>query len=208
MSRIRVLGVDPGFANIGLFGITRLSPGVKAEFSRLILTEKGNEGSEGQYEDDLRRLELIEAEFVLALDDFKPDVVASERTPSLRNAQATRQIACAFGAMHAISRRRGLPFLIFHPEDIKFELCGSRKAKKPKLAKALKGIFPTFSDWPKAKKKATTTKHGGYSMITHVVDAGGAAILASKLDLDALLDQHPLRVTVTEVVLPQSGSPT
>lgn len=201
MSRIRILGIDPGFANIGIFGLTRLSPGVKAEYSRLILTEKMNEGTEGQYQDELRRLDQIEAEFVVALDEFKPDVVAAERYASLRSAQVTRQLALAFGGMHALVRRRGLPFFIFDPEEIKFEMCGDRKAKKPKMVKALKSLFPAFKGWPKV-----TGKIRAGVAITHVVDAAGAAVLASKLDLDARLNKP--RFVVTEVTEAPPASPS
>jgi Holliday junction resolvasome RuvABC endonuclease subunit len=197
MSRIRVLGIDPGFANIGLFGLTRLSPGVKAEWCRLILTEKDDK-AEGVYKDEVRRLDRIEVEFSMALDDYRPDVVASERYASVQNAISTRQIALAFAAMHALARRRGLPFLIFDPEQIKMEMCGSRKAKKPAMVRALKGMFPGFGNWPSLsdKKRSKTVKKS--DALCHIVDAAGAAVLASKLDLDAEIARSP-RVTVVEI---------
>lgn len=197
MSKLRVLGIDPGFKNIGLFGLTRLSPGVKAEFARLILTEKKNKGREGQYHDELRRLDEIEAAFALAIDEFKPDVIGAERYASLRSAQVTRQLALAFGGMHAIARRRGLPFLIFDPEEIKMELCGSRKAEKPKMVRALKNLFPTFQGWPELSTKKRTKVVKKDDVLCHIVDAAGAAVLASKQDLDAL--RNPSRITVVEI---------
>lgn len=182
MSKLKVLGIDPGFANIGIFGMT-LSMGMKAEFAKLILTEKHNHGSEGQYADEMRRLDEIEVAFDAILDEFQPDLVAAERTASLRNAQATRQLAFAFGAMHHAARRRGLTVLIFNPEDIKAELTNDRKADKAKMARALIGLFPAFKGWPELgsrKRKTKNAKITATDSVAHVVDAAGACVTARR----------------------------
>jgi len=197
MNPVKLLGLDPGFANLGVFGMT-LGLGMKAEFARLILTEKNPKMPEGgEYIDEFKRLDEIEVAWEAVLDEFKPDVVAAERHASLRNAKACRQLALAFGAMRARALKRGIPFLWFHPEDIKEEVCGDRKADKAKMAKRLVGAFPSFNGWPElgnrkkqtAKRKVVIKKDDS---VAHVVDAAGACMCARKHPVvEALLRGAP-----------------
>jgi Holliday junction resolvasome RuvABC endonuclease subunit len=164
---VKLLGIDPGFANLGLFGAHLFVLGAKPAFCKLILTKK-DKGKRHlrQYDDDTRRLEQIEQEFEATLDEFAPDIVSSERFPSLRSNQATRQLALAFAAMHALTRRRKIPFLIHEPEDLKWEMCKSRTASKEDMATAVKRLFPGFKGWPPSKK------------VEHVIDAAAACLRA------------------------------
>jgi Holliday junction resolvasome RuvABC endonuclease subunit len=173
---VRVLGLDPGFANIGLFGLTLYPIGEHANFVKVITTKKESKKRRlRQYDDETRRLEQIEREFDAVLTDFNPDIVSAEQFATLRNAGTTRQIALAYGAMHALAKRRNIHFLAFGPQEIKLEIAGKRSATKTAIFDALKKKFPAFDAWPTTKK------------LEHVSDAGGAALLARYDPLVGLL---------------------
>lgn len=165
---VRVLGVDPGFAHIGLMGVEHLSIGASALFARAVVTKPGaKKRGLRQPDDDTRRLEIIRAEFGAAMDETSPAVVAMERVPRIpRNPKATRQCALAWSVMWTIARERGIPVLVCEVEDIKYEVCKNRGASKDDMVKALKRRFITFDQWPDSKN------------VEHVADAGGAALLA------------------------------
>lgn len=165
---VLVLGVDPGFANIGVMAVELLSVGAKARFVESIVTKKDSKKRNLRQEsDDTRRLELIRVEFSCLLDRIKPQVAAFERVPRIaKNPTATRQCALGWACMWTVCRDHGLPVLVFEPEDIKYEVCKNRSASKEDMVKALKARFPGFKGWPDTKK------------VEHVADAGGAALLA------------------------------
>jgi Holliday junction resolvasome RuvABC endonuclease subunit len=167
---VRILGVDPGFANIGVMGINLLSHGAKAMFADAIITKsEGKKRNLRQESDDTRRLEQIRVEFGVVVDNVQPQVAAFERVPRIRmNPTATRQCALGWSTMWTVCRERGIPVLVFEPEDIKYEVCKDRGASKTDMVKALQARFPGFKGWPDTKK------------IEHICDAGGAALLARR----------------------------
>jgi Holliday junction resolvasome RuvABC endonuclease subunit len=164
-SVVRIMGVDPGFANLGLFGLVLDSKGnLTGEFAEVVQTKKSPKKINlRQYDDEIRRLTEIERAIQGRLDTFKPDLVASERFASLRSAQTTRQIALVFGALHALAWARDLPFLLFEPGDVKREVCGNRSASKIQVIRTLQKELAPFAGWPDGKK------------VEHVADAAGAA---------------------------------
>jgi Holliday junction resolvasome RuvABC endonuclease subunit len=165
-----VLGVDPGFANIGVMAVELLSVGAKAIYAEAIFTKpEGKKRNLRQESDDTRRLDMIRTEFGAIVEKVKPRVCAFERVPRIaRNPTATRQCALGWSCMWTICRERGLPVLIYEPEEIKYEVCKDRGASKDDMVKALKSRFPGFKGWPDSKK------------VEHVADGGGAALLARR----------------------------
>lgn len=163
-----VLGVDPGFANIGLMGIKLRALSAAIVYAKYIGTKKPPKKKRKlrETDDDIRRLEIICVEFSAALDEVQPDVVAMERVPRLRNAAANRQCATAWGAMYCEARSRGIPVLVYDTDEIKIAVTGKAQASKELMVKAMKKKFPTFKDWPSKTK------------VEHVADAGGAALCA------------------------------
>lgn len=165
---VTVVGVDPGFANIGVMALSLLPIGAKAIAATAIITKpEGKKRNLRQESDDTRRLEAIRIEFSDFLNKTKPQIAAFERVPRIqKNPTATRQCALGWACMWTLCRERLIPVLVFEPEDIKYEVCKNRSAGKSDMVKALKSRFPGFKGWPDSKK------------IEHVADAGGAALLA------------------------------
>jgi crossover junction endodeoxyribonuclease RuvC len=166
--KVTVLGIDPGFANIGLMSIQLQGRKSKALATFSIETKKPPKKRRTlrEADDDVRRLEEIEDRFRVIMEEVNPDIVAMERVPRLKNASATRQCALAWGAMHAICRNGKIPVLIYDTDVIKKRVTGDKQASKVKMVNALKKIFPRFKDWPEGKR------------VEHVADAGGAALCA------------------------------
>ena len=167
---VRVLGVDPGFRNLGLFGLRLTGIGsISASFAKVITTKKVNKKHRIlEADDEIRCLEEIERAFKDALSTFMPDVVITEERPKLRSNQATAVVAMAFAALHAITRANGIPFIVVSIPDIKLCVTGDRSASKADMVKALKGKFPGFKGWPDSAR------------VEHVADAGGAALCAQR----------------------------
>lgn len=165
---VTVLGIDPGFANIGLMAIQLKGPKRKVIATFSIETKKPPKKKRTirEADDDIRRLNEIEMQFHEIMEEIRPDVVAMERVPRLRNPAATRQCALAWGAMHAICRSGKIPVLIYDTDAIKKRVTGDKQASKAKMVKGLKKIFPRFRGWPEGKR------------VEHVADAGGAALCA------------------------------
>jgi len=177
LSGVIVLGVDPGFANIGLMVIRFTAEGgCAAKFALDLHTEPGGK-KRGlrEVEDDERRLEIIQREFTRVLAEVRPDVVAAERCPSLRNPSAQRKTALGYATMRTIARGKNLPWLTFEPNDIKQRVTGKRSATKDEMIAGLKRLFPTFRGWPTTKR------------VEHVADAGGAALCAERDPLVEML---------------------
>jgi crossover junction endodeoxyribonuclease RuvC len=179
-----VLGVDPGFANIGLMGIKLRKLSAAATYAKHIGTKKPPKKKRKlrETDDDIRRLEIIGNEFSDALDEVKPDVVAMERVPRLRNPGSNRQCATAWGAMYREARRRGIPVLVYDTDEIKIAVTGKSQASKELMVKSIKKMFPTFKGWPSKTK------------VEHVADAGGAALCAkSDPSVELLLRERSKR---------------
>lgn len=163
-----VLGIDPGFAHIGLMVIEHLRLGARAISADVILTKpEGKKRNLRQESDDTRRLELIRTEFTTFLEKVNPAVVAIERVPRIaKNPKTTRQCALGWACVWTIVRAKGIPALVYEPEDIKYEVCKDKQASKSDMVRALKNRFPTFDEWPDTKN------------VEHIADAGGAALVA------------------------------
>jgi len=187
MSKIRIAGGDPGFANIG-FGVVDLYAIGGSELVGLqsVKTAKGK-GKVNQIDDELRRLHEIEDALIEFLDEHRPDVFAMEepgkclmkRPPTCRckgnkptwqtNPTLLRTSSLMWGSVSGICRVRGIYVVKYTSQEIKKSLCNKKSASKEDIQKAVKEMFPTFKDWPKAK-----------SRIEHVADAVGAAVTAFK----------------------------
>lgn len=167
MSRVVILGVDPGFANIGVMAIKLTKNRRSVKRAEFIGTKPaGKKRKIRDADDDTRRLEEIRIAFRKTLAEVCPNVVAMERVPRLRNPKANRQCALAWAAMYTCAREKGLPVLVYDTDEIKETVTGKKTASKESMVTCLQALFPNFKDWPEGSK------------VEHVCDAGGAALCA------------------------------
>ncbi len=175
MSRLRIVGVDPGFANVGFSILDLFSVGgMDLVDTRLVTTKRDKK----QADDEQLRLTHIEDEFRAFIDGKDIDILSIEApTAGLMpgrgakggwgvNPITVRTSALVWGAIHGICRDRGIYCVKIGLGDIKKVLCGKKTASKQDVIDAVKDKFPTYDGWPTTKK------------VEHVADAVGIALLA------------------------------
>jgi len=180
MSKIRIGGCDPGFANAA-FSVLDLFPVGASTLlgTRLVVTSKGK-GKFRLIDDELRRLREIEDALIAFLDEWHPDVWAMEepgkclmrrpggggKTEWATNPSLLRTSCLMWGSVSGICRSRGIYVVQYGSQAIKKAICGSNKASKTDMEKEIKRRYGGYKGWATSKK------------IEHEVDSVGAAVTA------------------------------
>ena len=172
MQGLRILGVDPGLANMGL-ALMLYQPGIGVELEELKLIETKKEDKKRKLRakaDDLRRLEIIRIEFSLIVRTWAPDVVAFEEVPNIPNSTLVRKIALAWGTCWALATdRAGVVSFEYPITDLKVAVTGKRTASKQEMVETLSQRYVGLQDAEIAASKKE-----------HVADAMAAALLAAQ----------------------------
>src|SRR5580692_7111748 len=126
VSRMRVLGVDPGLTRCGL-GVIEGDPG-----RRLTLVATGVVSTSAADEIGPRLLAL-EQQIERWLDDCQPDAVAVERVFSQHNVRTVMGTAQAGAVAIVCAARRGLPVATHTPSEVKAAVTGSGRAGKDQV---------------------------------------------------------------------------
>ena len=167
---VKILGLDPGFANLGTLGMKFTAAGsariVRTEV--LVTCPMSKKLRRREMDDELRRLTELRCGLSRIIDEFEPDAIASEQRPQLRSQKASAQVALAYAMTFTLACERGLPFLVYTIGEIKQEVCGDRQAPKSKIIERLRHLDPRFKAWPDDDG------------IKHCADAGGAAMCGAK----------------------------
>lgn len=181
MTKLRIGGGDPGFANIG-FSVLDLFPVGASELlaTQLVTTQKGK-GKIKLIDDELRRLNEIEDAFIAFINEWQPDVWAMEEPGKClmrrplggkmvwqTNPSLLRTSCLMWGSISGICRARGIYVVKYTSQEIKKALCSSNKASKTDMEKEIKSRYGDYKGW-------ATTKG-----VEHEVDAVGAAVTAFK----------------------------
>jgi len=175
--KLRIIGCDPGFANIGLAALDLYTLGDSTIQDTLLVTTKKDKGKVKIIDDELRRLKEIEDKFIAFIDKWLPDVVAIEEPGKClmrrgsrweTNPQALRSSCLMWGSISGICRARRIYIVKYSSKEIKRAVCGKASASKKEMEKEVKGRYRTYKNWQHSKK------------VEHEVDAVGAAITAFK----------------------------
>jgi crossover junction endodeoxyribonuclease RuvC len=126
VSRMRVLGVDPGLTRCG-FGVIEGEPG-----RRLALVATGVVSTSAGDPIGLRLLAL-EQHAERWLTDYQPDAVAVERVFSQHNVRTVMGTAQAGAVAIVCAARRGLPVALHTPSEVKAAVTGSGRADKAQV---------------------------------------------------------------------------
>jgi crossover junction endodeoxyribonuclease RuvC len=126
VSRMRVLGVDPGLTRCGL-GVIEGDPG-----RRLALVATGVVSTSAADEIGPRLLAL-EQQVERWLTDYQPDAVAVERVFSQHNVRTVMGTAQAGAVAIVCAARRGLPVALHTPSEVKAAVTGSGRADKAQV---------------------------------------------------------------------------
>ena len=125
MKKIRILGVDPGYAIVG-FGILdydgmRFRP---VEYGA-VLTEAGTAFPD--------RLKAIYEDIEFIFDKFRPDCMAIERLYFTTNQKTAIDVAQARGVTVLSAAQRSIPVSEYTPLQVKQSVTGYGKAEKKQV---------------------------------------------------------------------------
>lgn len=142
MSNLYVLGIDPGFANVG-YAVMRLTKnGVEPVTMGLIKTKKSDKKLNVLSSDDNFRRGREIAVALLDIVENPPGLdgrfisVCAEKKSFPRNASSAAKVAYCWGILCLLSVITGLPVLSASPQEIKLSLCGKANASKAEIQEA------------------------------------------------------------------------
>lgn len=142
---LRLLGLDPGFANIG-WAVLELGPTNKLVACGVFRTEKSDKKRQvGASDDNLRRSREITAEFQRLIERFSVSAICAESMSFPRNASAAAKVAMCWGIVGALTHLRQLPLVQASPQEIKKQLCGRKDASKEDIAAAVRKQYPDIT---------------------------------------------------------------
>jgi crossover junction endodeoxyribonuclease RuvC len=128
----RVIGVDPGVANLGLAVVDRRDRRSRVVWATTVRTSPGTPEAE--------RIRRIAAAFRDALAAHAPRTVALERVAWNVNEASAMAVSRATGALLLVAAEAGLDVAEYGPLEVKNAVAGSGKASKPQVREALRRI--------------------------------------------------------------------
>ncbi len=132
-----LLGIDPGFASLGLARVELVGAGERVARLGVVRTAKSDRKRGVLASDDnVRRIvELAEA----VESWITPDVIAicTESQSWPRSSAVCGKLDLSWGVVGALASRHGLPVLQVSPQDLKRCLTGSKTASKAQVQSAL-----------------------------------------------------------------------
>lgn len=168
-----VLGIDPGFASMGLAAVN-VGPDTERILELAVLrTEKSARKLEVRASDDnVRRAVQLTKGLCRLIDKHNPIAIAAEAQSWPRNAGSSAKVGIAWGVVAAVASWYSLAIVQTSPQALKKAVCGSKTATKEDVIAAIEGRFPDV-EWPSPA-----------STVEHAADAIGAVLAC--LDSSAL----------------------
>jgi Holliday junction resolvasome RuvABC endonuclease subunit len=181
------MGIDPGFANIGISKLL-FDPSLGYHLDGLEYigtTKKDKKLGLREKADDVRRLGEIVKRFDEIVRKWPADVYAFEEVPSVRNSKNVRKIALGWGACYALaSRKSDVVVLEYGPQDLKYVVTGNPQCSKKEMDEALSKRFQALAEFEIAESKRE-----------HIADATAAALKAAQDPAVLVLAKALKRVT-------------
>jgi crossover junction endodeoxyribonuclease RuvC len=168
-----VLGIDGGFASLGLAAVEILPDRERLVDSWVVRTEKSSKKLGVRSGDDTaRRAREIASRVDMAISLHQPGAIALESPSWPRNAGVAAKMGVAFGCIFALAEKHRLPLVMASPQEVKRALTGAKTATKDDVIAAIERRFPEIT-WPSQK-----------TLWEHAADAVGVVVAC--LDSDAL----------------------
>lgn len=177
----RILGLDPGFAHLGLALLVHTirfdwTARTQLEDVMHIHTKKLAGNGVSQKQDDRRRLGEITTTVLEQINDFQPHIIAFEDYPFVRNARSSVQIALAWGGCFTLARHvQNAAVLVYDPDEVKVAACGNPTAEKIEVIRAIDAKFPEANICE--HERLGTDAY--VNEVSHGADAVGAGLAAS-----------------------------
>jgi crossover junction endodeoxyribonuclease RuvC len=176
-----VLGIDPGFAELGYAAVEIKSLGVPLVLCMgVIRTEKSDKKLRVLSSDDnMRRAREIHKELRDIVQTMRPKALCVESKSFPRNAASSAKIAMCWGVMAALSNDFDLPVIQVSPKAMKKAVDGTATATKEDVAEALNQRFGRD-----LAKECLECKKIPRSLYEHAFDALG--VVVASLDSEIL----------------------
>jgi crossover junction endodeoxyribonuclease RuvC len=168
-----VLGVDPGFASLGLAAVELGVDTCAPLAAWVVRTEpSARKRAVRASEDNVRRCLELATALEAAVTRWRPVALAAETMSWPRNAGAAAKVALGWGVVVAMAHRHGLPLVQASPMDVKRALLGRKTASKEEM------IAEVGRRWPDLELPPQAT------LQEHAADA--VAVVLACLDSPAL----------------------
>ena len=138
---IRLLGIDPGFANTGY--VLAQYDGEELDLLEMgVICTAPAQKKVPKYEDKVRRLLKINEQLLFKM--LHADAVCAEAMSFTPNASSSAKVAMVWGVI--ASCLEGRPLVQRQPQEIKEAVCGVKSASKAKVETALSRRFEDMYD--------------------------------------------------------------
>jgi crossover junction endodeoxyribonuclease RuvC len=124
-----VLGVDPGFASVGLAVVARSRPRAAVRWSHTVRTPSGLE--------EAQRLRRVSESVRAVIAEHRPDALALERVMWGQNRTSALSVARATGVIMLAAADAGIPVEEYAPLEVKMATTGIGNADKDQVRAAL-----------------------------------------------------------------------
>jgi crossover junction endodeoxyribonuclease RuvC len=150
----RVVGVDPGIANLGLGAIEEVRRDARLLASEVVRTRAG--------EAQAARLLALRDAVTTFLDVHRPDALAIEGQFFHQQRDVSFRVGQAYGVVLVTAAERGVPVFEYGPMQVKQALVGTGRAQKAQVAfmvRALLGLDKAIANHHAADALALALTH-------------------------------------------------
>jgi len=145
----RVLGIDPGFAAVGVAVLELGSSPARDRLVdlHLLTTTKATKTRGVRASDDnLLRARILSRDLGALMDKHQVRLVCAETMSFPRSASVAAKMAMCWGVLASLTEARSIPLAQATPKEIKDSLCGRKDASKDDIQSALRLLFPDRLD--------------------------------------------------------------
>lgn len=169
-----VIGIDPGFAALGVAVVRLLPDGEEVLALELIRTEKEKAKRKVLAADDnVRRAREAARELMTLWEQHDVVAIAAESMSFTRHASVSQKMGMTWGVIASLAEVYELPIVQASPQRVKDAVCGSKTASKEDVEAALKARYP----------EAAPLFAGPNGQREHVWDALAAVVAALESDV-------------------------
>lgn len=173
---LRVLGLDPGFANLGWCVVELYPEGKARALSAGVFRTQKEAKKLNVYasHDDIRRSREIARALAELIDGFNVSAICAESMSFPRNSSAAAKIALSWGVITAHADLHALPIVALSPQAIKLAVARNKAASKEDVAKGVRAQMAGI---------AVELKHVPASKQEHPYDAAASVLAARDSDV-------------------------
>lgn len=129
-----ILGVDPGLTRCGI-GVINKDAGRKLSLLHVsVATTTANT-------ELVDRIGLLGTELEVAIEEYKPDLIAIERVFAQANVRSVMGVAQISGVLLLLASRKDIPVVFHTPSEVKSAVTGNGRAEKSQVGSMVAKIL-------------------------------------------------------------------